>query len=171
MFNVGDLIIYSTHGVCHIDNISEKTFSGVTKTYYELHPLNNVKLKISAPVGNKSISMLEIMNKDEAEDILQLFEKPGIEWIEKNHQRTQEYSQIVELGNRKEAAKVINTLMRKKQELERNGKKFPEYDRKLLLSLESTLFSELAIALEATIEDIYNHVIKSLNFEEETAIL
>ena len=39
MFNIGDVVIYSAHGISKIDNICEKPFSNVTKTYYELHPL------------------------------------------------------------------------------------------------------------------------------------
>ena len=39
MFNIGDVVIYSAHGISKIDNICEKTFSNVTKTYYELLPL------------------------------------------------------------------------------------------------------------------------------------
>ena len=109
MFNIGDTIIYSSHGLCQIDGISEKTFSGVTKTYYVLHPLNNEKLEISTPVDNKTISTL--MAKEEAEEILNLFKEPGIEWIEKGNQRTQGYSLIAKKGDRKEIAKVINTFI------------------------------------------------------------
>ncbi|MEH7306801.1 CarD family transcriptional regulator [Neobacillus drentensis] len=51
MFNNGDLVIYSAHGICKIDDICEKTIAGMTKTYYELHPLDhNHQLTISVPV-------------------------------------------------------------------------------------------------------------------------
>lgn len=35
MFKVGDLIVYSSHGVCRIYNIKEKIFLGEKKNYYE----------------------------------------------------------------------------------------------------------------------------------------
>ncbi|MDQ6596090.1 CarD family transcriptional regulator [Bacillus salipaludis] len=41
MFNIGDLIIYSGHGICRVDDICEKTVSGITRTYYVLHPMEN----------------------------------------------------------------------------------------------------------------------------------
>lgn len=163
MFKVGDTIIYSAHGLCHIDDISEKTFSGVTKTYYVLHPLNNNKLEICTPVDNKSISMLEIMNKEEAIAILNVFTQPGIEWIEKTNHRTQTYSNIVRKGDREDIAKIIHTLMVKKYEIECNEKKFPEYDRKLLISIQNILFAELAISLDMTIEQIHTKVQEILN--------
>ena len=39
MFNVGDIIIHSAHGLCEIDDICEKTYGDTTRTYYVLHPL------------------------------------------------------------------------------------------------------------------------------------
>ncbi|HWK24800.1 MAG TPA: CarD family transcriptional regulator [Ureibacillus sp.] len=164
MFNIGDTIIYSSHGLCQIDGISEKTFSGVTKTYYVLHPLNNEKLEISTPVDNKTISTL--MEKKEAKEILNLFTQPGVDWIEKGNQRTQAYSSISKKGDRKEIAKVINTLLVKKHELEGNERKFPEQDRKLLVSMQSILFSELALALDVTTEKISENVHQLLGIDE-----
>lgn len=171
MFNVGDLIIYSSHGLCHIDDISEKTFSGVTKTYYVLHPLNNEKLEISTPVDNKSISMLEIMNKEEAEEILNLFTLPGIEWIEKSNQRTQAYSEIARKGTRQDIAKIVNTLMVKRYEFELIDKKFPEHDRKLLTSMQGTLFAELALSLNTTSEEISDRISHLLNIDSEVVLI
>ena len=31
MYNIGDLMIYSAHGICRVDDICEKTISGITK--------------------------------------------------------------------------------------------------------------------------------------------
>lgn len=170
MFNVGDLIIYSTHGLCHIDDICEKTYSGETKTYYVLHPLDNEKLQINTPVNNKTISMLEIMDKKEAEEILSLFTLPGIDWIEKSHQRTQTYSEVTRKGNRKEIARVINTLMLRKHEIELNGKKFSEYDRKLLTSMQNILFHEIAISLNIKVDGVLKIAEKNLNINQETLL-
>ncbi|RHW33447.1 CarD family transcriptional regulator [Lysinibacillus yapensis] len=165
MFNIGDTIIYSAHGLCQIDGISEKTISGVTKTYYVLHPLNNEKLEISTPVDHQSISSL--MDKAEAEEILNLFTQPGIEWIEKGNQRVQFYSQITKKGNRKEIAKIINTLLVKQHEFELNEKKFPQQDRKLLSSIQSILFAELALTLNTTSEKISEKVAQLLGINQE----
>lgn len=168
MYNIGDTIIYSAHGLCQIDDISEKTISGVTKIYYVLHPLNNEKLEISTPIDHKSI--LSIMNKDEAEQILALFTEPGVDWIEKGNQRAQAYSQMVKKGNRSDIAKIINTLLTKKHELEANEKKFPEQDRKLLASMQSILFAELALALDTTSERIAEKVDRLLGIEQMVMI-
>ena len=163
MYKTGDLIIYSAHGICQIDDICEKTVLGVTKPYYVLHPIEDKKLSISIPVENDSIVMLELIHKEEAKKIIDSFKNPGINWIENNNQRFQEYSQIINSGNRNEISKIVNTLMRKRHEAEVSGKKMNEQDRKLLMSIQNILFKELAISLETTVDEIVERTTSLMN--------
>jgi RNA polymerase-interacting CarD/CdnL/TRCF family regulator len=32
MFDIGDVIVYSEHGLCQVDDICEKTIAGVTRS-------------------------------------------------------------------------------------------------------------------------------------------
>ncbi len=151
MFKVGDLIVYAEHGICRIDDITDQTFSGITREYYILHPIkNDQNLTISVPVNIKNSSMQNIMDKDEAEDILKVMETEEVEWIEKLQDRNRQYTKIVNTGDREEIAQVARTLIKKKREIEEEGKKFPENDRTLLETIESILFEEIAIALDTT---------------------
>lgn len=159
MFNIGDLIIYSTHGICQIDDICEKTYTDVTRTYYVLHPLEGNPLTINIPVDNNK-ALTELILKDEAEDILESFKHPGAEWIEKSTQRPQVYLDMVKTGNRKEISQIVNTLMRKKMEADLHEKKFPYRDTKLLSSIQKILFKEMAISLNTSFEDICNKATK-----------
>jgi len=168
VFNIGDLIMYSTHGICQIDEICEKTYLDVTKNYYVLHPLNNNKLKISTPVDNDKVMMLEIMDKERAEAILQSFKLPGIEWIENNKERNKVYSEIVNTGNREEISKIISTLKRKNQEAIDDKIKFVDQDKVLLTSLQNILFSELAYSLNVSTDSIFELVDKNINIQKKT---
>jgi len=163
MFKVGDLIVYSAHGICEIDDICEKTVLGVTRSYYVLHPIEDNKLSISTPVDNDAVVILDLIHKDEAEEIMESFKHPGANWIENANHRFQEFSEVVNTGNRKDISKIVNTLMRKKQESERNGKKISEQDRKLLTATQKILFKELAIALNTTIEAIFDKTNSLIN--------
>lgn len=163
MFKKGDLIVYSVHGICKVDDICEKTISHVKKSYYILHPINEKNLSISSPVDNDKVTMLELLTREEAEEILESFKGPGIEWIEIDRERGEVYSEIVKKGNRKEIVKIANTLMRTKKKLEEIGKKFHEKDKKLLIDIQTILFSELAFSLETTSEEIAKKVNSYLN--------
>lgn len=158
MFNVGDLVTYSAHGICRIDDICAMTYSGVTRTYYVMHPIEDNQLTIQCPTDNKQAVMLEMMNQDEAEEILNSFKLPGIGWVEKVSDRKRMYNDLIKSGNRKDIAKVLNTLMRRKSKVESNGKKLGEADRRILSFVQSTLFKELAFSLNSTFEKVERKV-------------
>ncbi|MGK7379618.1 CarD family transcriptional regulator [Planococcus sp. 1R117A] len=155
MFNIGDLIIYSVHGICRIDDINEKTVSGITKQYYELHPLeNSQRVTISTPVDNDKVVMLEMLHKDEAMQLIETFKEPEMEWNDNSNQRLAFFTDLLNTGDRKEIARAVNTLMRKKIEAKKENRNLYERDHKYLNTAQSILFQELAISLNTTFEEI-----------------
>lgn len=158
MFDIGDVIVYSEHGLCQIDEICDKTFAGITRTYYVLHPLAESTLKISTPVDNDKVIMLKPLEHDAAKEILDSFTQPGMDWIEEAKQRSMKYNSLVKTGNRKEIARIANTLMRKDLELRLNNKRIYDQDRKLLHTIQNILFKELALALDTSFEEIVDRV-------------
>lgn len=158
MFKVGDLIIYSIHGICRVDDICEKIFQDVRKDYYILHPIEDNKLTISAPVDSDKINMLEIITEKEAEEVLESFKQPGIQWIDVDTIRNREYSEIVKRGNRREIVQVFNTLLKVKNKVEGNGRKFYGNDKDLFNNIQKILFGELAIALNSSFDEINKRV-------------
>lgn len=162
MFDIGDVIIYSEHGLCQIDDICEKTFAGVTRTYYVLHPLAVTTLEISTPIDNDKVVMLKTMGREEAEELLHSFKQPGISWIEDAKQRNMKYNGLVQTGNRKGIARIANTLMRKSLEFQMNNKRMYDQDRKLLHAIQNILFKELALSLNTSFEVIAEQVNKMI---------
>jgi len=158
MFNVGDTIIYSTHGLCQIDDICEKTYGDTTGTYYVLHPLENARLIINIPIDSEKIAMHNVLNKKEAEEILLSFQQPGIEWIENARERTKKYKSLVNTGDRTVIAQVAVTLMEKKREADEDEKKLDGDDRALLAYIENIMYKELAVSLDTSYEEISNKV-------------
>jgi CarD family transcriptional regulator len=165
MFNKGDMMIYSSHGICLVDDICSNKFQGVEKDYYVLHPIADRKLTISIPVDNESVTMLELIEKDEAEKIIDSFRKPGRSWIEINNERNQIYAETLKTGNRKDIAAIINTLMRRKYSAEQAGRKFSDKDKKLLNVVQGILFTELAISLGTTFDVVNERVTAHLSSE------
>ena len=151
MFEIGDLIIYSAHGICKIEDICERTVSGGTRSYYVLHPMENYpQVTIHTPVNNDKVVMLSLLKKGEANEILESFKGPGAEWIEQPNKRNTSYSKLVNTGDRKQIANVVNVLMRKEIE----DSKLYVQDRKLLIRAQRMLFKELSLSLEKPHEEI-----------------
>jgi CarD family transcriptional regulator len=162
LFHIGDVIIYSEHGLCEIEDICEKTISDVTRTYYVMHPLADNRLTISTPVDSDKVLMLELLNQEQAEEIIDSFHQPGTKWITDIRQRNQHYKATIKSGNRKEIAQIANTLMRKERELGQNNRKLYDQDRKLLTTIQTILFNELAASLETTVDEIRNQITSAI---------
>ncbi|WP_453992886.1 CarD family transcriptional regulator [Bacillus nitroreducens] len=162
MFKIGDLVVYSSLGICKIADISEETYAGITRKYYVLHPIEDDNLIIRNPVDNDKVLMVGIIDRDEAKEMLESFNRPGIGWIEKANERTKMYNDIVMTGDRKGIAGIVNTLMCRKYEYEMNDKKLSEPDRRLLLHVQDILYKELAISLDTTFEKISKQVEKRI---------
>ena len=158
MFKKGDLILYSVHGICKVDDICERTISYMKKSYYILHPINDNNLSISTPVDNYKVKILELLTKEQAEEVLESFKNPGKEWIEIDRERSEIYNDIIKSGNRNEIIKIVNTLMRVKIDLEKEGKKFHEKDKKMMLDIQNILFSELAFSLNMESDEVAQKV-------------
>ncbi|MFA1822003.1 CarD family transcriptional regulator [Virgibacillus oceani] len=158
MFNIGDLIIYTTHGLCEIVDICDKNIGNVTRTYYVMHPMEDPKLTISIPKDIGEKNMQPVMEKREAKMILQSFQNIGIPWIEDARERNKKYSNLVKTGERKDISRIANTLMRKKSELRKNKQKMSEQDRKLLESIQHILFQEMAVSMDTSMEEISEEV-------------
>lgn len=52
MFQINDVIIYGSQGVCEIIGIEEKTVGGAKKNYFVLKPINDQGSTIYAPTDN-----------------------------------------------------------------------------------------------------------------------
>lgn len=166
MFNIGDLVVYSTHGVCKIDDICEKTIVGMKKQYYELQPLENEReLTISAPVHGKEISIMELVNSDEAQNILKIFKNPTIETENIYPKHPNSYTKLVGSGDRKEIAVIVNALMRKEIEAEQNNKKLNKRDQDFLDVARDALFMELSISLDTSLEQLNDKVVGMVQTE------
>ncbi len=137
---------------------AKKRFSNVTRQYYVLHPLKQSNLTISTPIDNDKVVMLKALGREEAEEILESFQLLGIDWIADVKLRSKKYSSMVQTGNRKVIASIANTLMRKNLELKSIAKKMYDQDRRLLITIQNILFTELAMALNTTLEEITDRV-------------
>ncbi len=163
MYNVGDVVIYSSHGLCSIEDICEQTFNDITKTYYALKPLNEPQLFIRIPIDNSQKRLRDVIKKEDALNILHSFTSPGVEWIEQSTHRLRFHLEIIKSGNRQKQANLLNTLLRKKLEYSATEKKFPNQEEKLLKSLQETIFSEFSIALNKSSDEIYEYVLTQLH--------
>ena len=157
MFEIGDLIIYGSTGVCEIQGIKTLDIPGVNKKqlYYVIKPVNQT-CTISAPVDSQKVFMRPIISKDEA---LRLIDSiPSIE-AEAFHSRalrelTEHYSNILNTHNCEDLIELTMSIHAKKKYLASQNRKFGAIDEKFMKRAEELLFGELSAALEIPYADV-----------------
>ena len=154
MYKIDDLVLYSTHGICKVTDITEKNFSDEIKAYYELRPLKDIKLQIHIPVGSTKLQMFDLMNEKEAVVLIDSFKKAEKMTFEKNYFISNEFNKMIAEADRSKAVSTIYSLVLRKKQLVAEGKKPPIQEAKALSTLQGILFNELALALNKSYEEI-----------------
>lgn len=164
LYNIDDLVLYGTHGICKITDITEKDYSNEMKLYYELRPLNDLKLQINLPVDSPSLQMYDLVNKEEALNILKSFNDVETITFDKNFFTSNSYNTVIKEANRSKVVSIISNILKRKYSLMKDGKKLPLQESKALQQLQGIFYNELAIALGKTYDEIADKI------EENTAI-
>lgn len=163
-FDVGDLVVYGTRGVCRVKEISEmQAPSGMMRDYYTLEPLFLSDSTIYSPVDNKKVIMRQVVTREYAMQLID--DIPNIETlkIKDDKQREAALHDCVSTCDLRELVKIIKTLYDRRKQREAAGKKATSVDEKYLKIAENNLYSELSIPLEIPVEEMeeyINHRIK-----------
>ena len=69
MYQIDDLIMYGSTGVCRVSDITEQVFNDDDKIYYVLEPLYQSGV-IYAPVDNEKVFMRPVISEEEAKRLI-----------------------------------------------------------------------------------------------------
>ena len=162
MFNVGDKIVYPMHGAGTIDAIEQKDILGEKQDYYIIKMPGEVKVMV--PIAKASqIGVRNIINKEEAEKVLEVLEADETEMSNNWNKRYQGNMLKMKSGSVYEIADVVRNLSYKQKE-----KGLSTGEKKMLNNAKQILISELVLAEHATepeVEKLIENKIK-LSFEE-----
>ena len=158
MFSIGDTVFYGANGVCSIEDITERTFGGEMQPYYTLRSHHNSNVTLYYPVNAANSKLKKIMTKDKAKAVLQCFENAADPWNDKMTARNHSYQVAIKSGSHLEIAQMMNTLLRKKLELEAIEKKLPAQDTQVLQNVSAILYEELATTLKTTATAVSDQV-------------
>ncbi len=154
LYKINDLVLYSTHGICKVTDITDKNFSDEIKSYYELRPLKDIKLQIHIPVGSTKIQMFDLMNEKEAIGFLESFKFAEKITFEKNYFVSQNYNKMIAEADRSRTVSTIYSLLLRKKQVTTDGKKLPIQESKALINLQGILYNELALALKKSYAEV-----------------
>lgn len=151
LYQIGELILYGSTGVCRVTEIVARQFSRTDpeKLFYVLSPLYSPGT-ITTPVDNSKVFTRPVISRDEAIRLIdtipqihaEAYHNSNLQQLE-NHYRTE-----LESHDCLDLLKLTMSTWRKKQEREEAKLKFGAVDRRYMERAENLLFGELAVALD-----------------------
>ena len=97
MFQKDDMVRYGAHGVCKVEDITEKNFNGEAIRYYVLRPIYNDTSTIYVPIHNQALTqnMRKVLSKEELQSLIQTMPHEESLWIENEEVRKAQYQEIL----------------------------------------------------------------------------
>ena len=158
MFNVGDVVFYSTTGVCEVVSIGEPALKGLPTNvdYYTLQPLSkNHREMIYVPVDTKAFMRYAICG-DQAMQYIDMV--PAIRPrfpATRNPKGIQEfYSGLINSFEIPKLLQVIVSLTLKKREIRAKNKHLNQTQTTFLRRAQEMVYNEFAFALGKSSDEI-----------------
>ena len=112
MFEKNQLIMCGGHGVCRVVNVTGNPIDRFDKTrkFYVLEPVFEKASTVYMPVDNDKVVMRRIMNKGEAEELIDNISEIETVWIKEEKTREQMYKDAIRTYDCQSLVQIIKTL-------------------------------------------------------------
>ena len=149
MPEVGQVFVYGTSGVCRVDEITVKECGFEKREYYVLSPVFDSRSTIYVPVDCEKLSsnIHELHTKEQVYAIIDSVSCGGLDWVQNDKERAEQFRSILESGEDEKIIKLINLLHSRKKELSMSGKKLRSSDEMTMQRAEKLLYGEFAWVL------------------------
>lgn len=150
MFQVNDVIVYGTQGVCKIVGTEEKMVNGTKKNYYVLKPVSDKGATIFAPADNELVlkKMRRLLTRDEIHQLIDSMQSENVVWINNENARKERFRGILAKGDHLELISMIKSIYAHKQEREAEGKRLHMSDEHFFKDAEQILYHEFQYVLQ-----------------------
>jgi len=165
MFQVNDVIIYGTQGVCKITGTEEKIVSGKKKAYFVLRPVSDKGSTIFAPMDNELVlkKMRRLLTKDEIHKLIDTMAEESGLWIENENERKELYRTVLSNGDHLELIKMIKAIYAHKDQRMAEGKRLHMSDERFFKDAEQILYNEFQYVLNlGSKEELMNYILKRI---------
>lgn len=172
MFQIGELVVYGSTGVCRVEGISGLNQPGADrgKQYYLLKPLWQDGV-IYAPVDSQKVPMRPVISREEAEAIIDRMPDIPAACCRGNTAQAlaQQYQSAVRDGGHEALIEMMKAIHRKRGLAEAKNRRLGMIDERYMKQAERLLYGELATALEIPYDGVEDYISARLEGETESA--
>ena len=150
MFQMNDVIVYGTQGVCEITGTEEKVISGKRKTYFVLKPVGENGSTIFVPTDNEAVlgKIRRLLTKDQIHQLIDSMGTDDALWMDDENARRELYKSILAKGEHAELIKMIKAIYIHKKQREAEGKRLHMSDERFFKDAEQLLNNEFQYVLK-----------------------
>lgn len=168
MFKIGEYVVYGMNGVCRVEEIGPMSLSGIdsNKVYYTLLPLYTKGSRVFTPVDNQKVVMRPVISKQDACNLID--EMKNVEQIEVADDKHRElaYKEALKSCDCRELIRIINTVLKRKEERLAQGKKMSACDERYLKQAQDSLYGEFAISLKMEKNEVEDYIEHRITLKE-----
>jgi CarD family transcriptional regulator len=168
MYNIGDLIVYGSTGVCRITDITSRDVprADENQLYYVLEPIYQDRCIIYTPT-NAKVFMRLVISKEEAENLIDMI--PSIQ-VKTYHIRAigeleEHYKKALKTYEPADLIELTMSIYAKRQEVVEQKRKLGSIDERFMKQAEELLFGELAVALDIPRDSVHDYIERRMNAE------
>jgi len=164
MYQVGDKVIYGSHGVCCVVGQEERLIDKRNVTYLALEPMGQGSARFLVPTHNAAAmgKLRHMLTPQELDALLRSEQIRTDVWIRDENLRKQTYRELISSCDRQRLLTMIHTLYAHKAAQASAGKKVHLCDENFLRDAEKLLVSEIAMVLELEPEQAKEYLRNSL---------
>ena len=165
VFGIGDYVICGNKGVCTVENITTLNISGVDKEreYYILKPLYMAGSTVYVPVDSPKESMRKVLEREEAEKLIQAIPNIPLLVITNDKLSEQTYKDCIKTNDCEDLVRIIKTIYTRKQKRLKAGRKVTAVDAKYFHLAEENLYGELAVALNISRKEVEGYIAEAID--------
>ena len=165
MLQMGDRVVYGSHGVCTLVALEQRKVDRKTADYYVLEPIAQPGACYYIPVQNE-IAISKLRPLLTAEEIENLFGNPSMYegvWITDENKRKSKYRELLGNGDRATLICMIRLLQEHRESQLSAGRKFHLCDENFLKDAKKLLTEEFSLVLGISKQDVGAYIEKKLN--------
>ena len=149
MYQLGQKIVYASHGVCCIVDQEYKRIDGKQICYFVLEPVGQPGTRYYLPSANPAAlaKSRPLSTKEQLSCYVRAPLCEGV-WIDHENKRKQRYRELMGSVDLQAMINMVRILRKHRQEQLEQGKKFHQCDENFLRDAQRIVSSEVSVVLQ-----------------------
>ena len=169
MYQIGDLVVYGSIGVCKVDGFSYPEKSA--KAFYCLSPLYQSGV-IHTPVESAKVPLRPVMSAESADELLSKLPTLRVEIFKERtiQQLAQKYQAVLQTGDPLQLMSLSLSVQLKRRQAEAQNRRLGMVDERYRKQAERLLYGELAVALEIPFDDVQAYIGRRVEEQKQASL-